>query len=161
AVGEDAGTEEGGYADLFAPIADELGAPDLLFANLETPVAPRDGEVRTGAYSFNAPVAAVRALRGVGMDVLSVANNHIFDRGRRGLLETLANLDAEGVAHVGAGPAPHAAGPRLLEAHGLRVAFLAWTQLLNRDFNACSEAGCPEVAVLRQWEPAEVAVREA
>ncbi|MCI0573593.1 MAG: CapA family protein [Myxococcaceae bacterium] len=152
---------EQGYTSLFAPIGDELSAPDLLFANLETPIAPRDGEVRAGSYSFNAPVESVSALRAVGLDVVSVANNHIFDRGRRGLVETLAHLEAQGLAPVGAAPSPRSAGPRILEARGIRVAFLAWTQLLNRDFNECAEADCPEVAVLRAWAPAEAAVREA
>jgi poly-gamma-glutamate synthesis protein (capsule biosynthesis protein) len=158
AGGEDAPE---GYATLVAPVADELAGPDLLFANLETPVAPRQGKVWAGPFSFNAPPAAVRALRDAGLDLVSVANNHIFDRRRRGLLQTLAHLDVLGVWHVGAGPAPWEAGPRVLEVEGVRVAFLAWTQHLNLDFNACREPRCPRVAVLRQWEPAEEAVRAA
>ena len=99
-----AGAPDDGYSWLFAPVADLLAEPDLTFANLETPVAP-DASRGTREFMFNAPPAAVAALRHAGVDLVSVANNHMFDQGRAGFEETLRRLDALGMRYVGAGPA--------------------------------------------------------
>ena len=150
---------EGRYRALFASIEPELQAPHLTFANLETPISPEGAAA--GAMSFNAPAEVLDALRDVGVDVVSVANNHIFDRGRRGLDATLEHLAAARLSAVGAGIPPQEAGPLVLEAEDIRVGFLAWTQVLNREFTHC-RAGkpCAQVAVLREWAPALAQVRE-
>jgi poly-gamma-glutamate synthesis protein (capsule biosynthesis protein) len=130
-----AGTPHRGYAWLFAPVADLLAAPDLTFANLETPVAPvASGGTRE--YVFNAPPEVVAALRDAGVDAVAVANNHAFDQGRAGFEETLRRLDQAGVKAVGAGPAEGPAALRL-EANGLRIAFLGYAQFFNADGNDC------------------------
>ncbi|WP_248344730.1 CapA family protein [Anaeromyxobacter paludicola] len=162
AVKETAAAHGGDYGFLWAPVADLLRSNDLTFANLETPVAPRTG---TGARSFvfNAPPAAVRALGAAGVKLVSVANNHIFDQGRDGFLETVAELDRLGMPFVGAGPAPHEAGPRLVELNGLRVAFLGFAQFFNQSGNDCParrEGPCVKASLLDP-ERAVAAVREA
>ena len=106
---------DGGYAWLYAQVADLLSQPDLTFANLETPVAP-DAAAGTREYVFNAPPEAVAALRRAGVDLVSVANNHAFDQGRPGFEETLRRVEAAGVRAVGAGPAARPAGPVRVEA---------------------------------------------
>jgi poly-gamma-glutamate synthesis protein (capsule biosynthesis protein) len=134
------GAADGGYAWLFAPIADLLAEPDLTFANLETPIAPGvSGGTRE--YVFNAPPEAVAALRHAGVDAVSVANNHAFDQGRAGFEETLARLDQAGMKVIGAGPAGRAAGPLRIEVGGLAIAFLGYAHFFNQEGNACSSAG--------------------
>jgi poly-gamma-glutamate synthesis protein (capsule biosynthesis protein) len=135
-----AGTPDEGYSWLFAPVADLLAEPDLTFANLETPVAP-DASRGTREFMFNAPPAAVAALRRAGVDLVSVANNHMFDQGRAGFEETLRRLDALGMRYVGAGPAGKSAGPVRVEVNGLALAFLGYAYQFNQDGNACPPAG--------------------
>lgn len=136
-----------GYAWLFAPVADLLGAADLTFANLETPIAPQASQ-GSRAFVFNAPPAVIAALQRAGVDLVSVANNHAMDQGRRGFEETLRWLRAAGLPYVGAGPAPRAAGPLRLERNGLSLAFLGYSYGLNQGGNACppAAAACEQVA---------------
>jgi poly-gamma-glutamate synthesis protein (capsule biosynthesis protein) len=154
------GGDEEGYGWLYAQVADLLAAPDLTFANLETPVAPV-ADRGSRSYVFNAPPAAARALRAAGVDLVSVANNHVFDQGRPGFLETLRRLDEAGLAWVGAGAPPAEAGPRVLEARGLRIAFLAWSRFFNDDGNACAPPQTCLRAALLDPDRAVAAVREA
>jgi poly-gamma-glutamate synthesis protein (capsule biosynthesis protein) len=133
------GAPDAGFSWLFAPIADLLGAADVTFANLETPIAP-DASAGTREYVFNAPPDVVSALRRAGVDVVSVANNHAFDQGRRGFEETLRRLDAAGLKAVGAGPVDRPAGPLLVDANGLTLAFVGFAHFFNQDGNACPPA---------------------
>jgi poly-gamma-glutamate synthesis protein (capsule biosynthesis protein) len=133
------GMPDGGYTWLYAPIADLLGEPDLTFANLETPIAPGvPGGTRE--YVFNAPQDAAAALHDVGIDVVSVANNHAFDQGRPGFEETLRRVQQAGLTAIGAGPEGRAAGPVRIDVAGLRVAFLGYSTFFNAEGNACPRA---------------------
>src|SRR5512142_2481736 len=129
------GTDDG-FGWLWSPIADLLAASDVTFANLETPVAPRSGQ-GSRSFVFNAPPAAVRALRHAGVSLVSVANNHMFDQGRPGFEETLAQLEEVGMPYIGAGPEGEEAGPRVLDVNGLRIAFLAYARFFNQSGNDC------------------------
>ena len=144
------GAADDGFAFLYAPVADLLSAADLTFANLETPIAPGAGRgIRE--YVFNAPPEAVRALAHAGVRVVGVANNHAFDQGREGFEETIAQLDALGMRHVGAGPAGRAAGPERFDVNGIRVAFLAYAHFFNQPGNACPPSGagpCVQASLL-------------
>jgi poly-gamma-glutamate synthesis protein (capsule biosynthesis protein) len=151
AVVHGAGAPDSGYAWLFAPVADLLAQPDITFANLETPIAPQTSR-GSRAFVFNAPPAVVTALEHAGIHLVSVANNHAFDQGRPGFEETLRSLDAAGMTYVGAGPAPHAAGPVRFERNGLAVAFLGYTYGLNQGGNDCPTARAGAAACLQAAE---------
>jgi poly-gamma-glutamate synthesis protein (capsule biosynthesis protein) len=74
-----------------------------------------------------APTAAAAALHALGVRAVTVANNHIFDRGVEGIRGTLATLDSAGVAHFGVGlDYDRTAQPAVLELSGLRVALLGF-----------------------------------
>jgi poly-gamma-glutamate synthesis protein (capsule biosynthesis protein) len=133
-----------GFGWLWSPVADLLASADLAFANLETPVAPRTGP-GARSFVFNAPPSTVRALRRAGVSLVSVANNHIFDQGRPGFEETLANLHELAMPYVGAGPAGSEAGPWFFEANGLRIAFLAYARFFNQSGNECPTAPAREI----------------
>ncbi len=75
-----------------------LAEADLTFANLESPLTTVP-QVSDG-YDLRAAPAAVTALRAAGFDAVSLANNHALDAGEAGLVETIAALDAAGIAGV-------------------------------------------------------------
>jgi poly-gamma-glutamate synthesis protein (capsule biosynthesis protein) len=137
-----AGAPHGGYAWLWAPVADLLGQPDLTFANLESPIAP-DAARDVRQFHFNAPAEAALALRDAGVDLVAVANNHAFDQGRAGFEETLRRLEASGLRALGAGPSGAEAGPVRVEAGGLSLAFLSWAYAFNQDGNECPPTAPP------------------
>ncbi len=146
-----AGQPDAGFSWLFAPIADLLSQPDLTFANLETPIAPRASR-GAKAFVFNAPAEVISALQRAGVDLVSAANNHSFDQGRKGFEETLEQLASAGLPYLGAGPAPHPEGPVVLERSGLRVAFLGYTYGLNQSGNDCPPRAAGALACLQAAE---------
>ena len=107
-----------------------LRAADLTLANLECVIAEA-GEPWTRTpkvFHFRADPAAVEVLQAAGIDCVSLANNHSLDFQEAGLLETIERLDAGGIAHAGSGrDLDEARRPAWLEARGLRVAVLSFT----------------------------------
>ncbi len=148
----------GGFPALWADLVPLFQGADLAFGNLETPVAPTSG--RPGRpFQFNAPADLPAALRASGFTVLSTANNHAFDQGRKGVAETLARLRQEKLTAIGSGEdRPHAEALQILERNGLKVAFLGFTDIFN--LNLDRKATEPWVRPL-DLEPALTAVREA
>jgi poly-gamma-glutamate synthesis protein (capsule biosynthesis protein) len=117
----------------FQAIIDTLQAADILFGNLESPIAPLGHAYETtGSFVFSTPPVAADALSRAGFDVVSNANNHAWDTGLDGVLETLVQLDRVGLAHAGTGrTVVQAHKPVLIERRGWRVAFFAMTRAFN------------------------------
>jgi poly-gamma-glutamate synthesis protein (capsule biosynthesis protein) len=101
----------------------------LAFCHVETPLtsAPPAGYPR-----FNSPPALARAVKATGFDACSTASNHTLDRGRAGIASTRRALTRAGVRHTGAFVSRRQRRrPLLLDARGVRVALLAYTQSTN------------------------------
>ena len=109
AIIEDVKTEDGLYdfSTLFLPMRDLFESVDLMCANLEVPLAGEKGrysgkkDERTGLFSFNAPDSILDALKEYGVDLLTTANNHAFDRGIDGLRRTVEVVRAAGFYQTG------------------------------------------------------------
>jgi poly-gamma-glutamate capsule biosynthesis protein CapA/YwtB (metallophosphatase superfamily) len=78
---------------------------DVVFTNFETVIAgledPVDGS--SPASPISAPPGALDALEDVGFNLLALSNNHSFCRGEPGVLNTLREVRARGLAHAGTG----------------------------------------------------------
>jgi poly-gamma-glutamate capsule biosynthesis protein CapA/YwtB (metallophosphatase superfamily) len=79
-----------------------LATPQLLVGNLEA-AATSAGTPEKKTYRFKFDSAALRVLKGIGFDYFSVANNHTFDYGTKGFLDTLSGLSQWGIGTSGAG----------------------------------------------------------
>jgi poly-gamma-glutamate capsule biosynthesis protein CapA/YwtB (metallophosphatase superfamily) len=89
---------------LFAPELVEIArSADLCILNLECCISGRGRPDPRRIFSFRAPPAAVDALVHLGVDCVTLANNHALDYGPDALLDTLEHLRAAGIATVGAG----------------------------------------------------------
>lgn len=94
--------EEHGPDYPFAAVRPLLQRSPLVFGNLEGPFARRADKVdRT--YSYRVRPSLASALTRAGISVVTLANNHLLDCGREGVIETLDILEASGVAPLGAG----------------------------------------------------------
>lgn len=103
---------------------------DLLVANLECCISTRGQRWPDPGkpFFFRAPPSAVDALTHLGVDAVSLANNHALDYGAEALLDTLDHLGSAGIAFTGAGAdEDRARRPAVLEAGGLRVALVGVT----------------------------------
>src|SRR5207244_9711522 len=101
---------------------------DLFVLNLECCISER-GERWPDPrkpFFFRAPPRATATLAHLGVDCVTLANNHALDFGPQALLDTFDHLRAAGIACVGAGPdAAAARAPVVLEARGFRLAVVA------------------------------------
>jgi poly-gamma-glutamate synthesis protein (capsule biosynthesis protein) len=137
-LGGDIMTSRTGLVPRVAPkIREFLAGADLCIANCEGPVGPAKKDEKVFPWiNFGMEETFLRSfLEELALSpfqcVLSVANNHMGDRGLRGLQATLANLGRMGVRAVGQmeGEKP----PILcLEVNGFRLGFAAWTHWQNR-----------------------------
>lgn len=68
----------------------------------------------------------------MGFDVVSLANNHVFDLGVEGLRNTIKILDDNGIKHCGAGEnIEDASKPAIIEYKGKTIAILAYCMYGN------------------------------
>jgi len=122
---------DSGYDFLYEKVAPIIQWADLGFVNLEFPVAPKTGK-SPKPFVFNAKPEALAALARAGFTVFNLANNHMFDQGTKGLAETCLYMDSLELGFVGAGRwAAEAQRPLIIEKDEVRVAFLAYTTVLN------------------------------
>jgi poly-gamma-glutamate capsule biosynthesis protein CapA/YwtB (metallophosphatase superfamily) len=99
---------------------------DVAMVNLEGPVTLR-GTKQTKPFTFRMLPVHVDILTKAGIDLVNIANNHIFDYGIDGLYDTVQYLDSAGVNHVGAGMDGEAAHrPVILDVKGVRIGFLGY-----------------------------------
>jgi poly-gamma-glutamate synthesis protein (capsule biosynthesis protein) len=99
---------------------------DLCILNLECCISERGAPASAKTFHFRAPPIAVEALANLGVDCVTLANNHALDFGPDALLDTFVHLASGGIAWVGAGPdVASARAPVVLEAGGFRLGVLA------------------------------------
>jgi poly-gamma-glutamate capsule biosynthesis protein CapA/YwtB (metallophosphatase superfamily) len=116
-------------ATAFGPITGVLRAADFTAVNLETAVTS-GGTPQPKTYHFRAPAAAFTALRDAGIDLVTMANNHVLDYGQAGLADTLAAARAARFPVVGIGTSAAAAwAPYLTTIMGTRIAVIGVSQV--------------------------------
>lgn len=114
----------------FRIIASVTREADLAFGNLETTISLRGAPAGCG-YCFRADPRVTQGLVYAGFDMLSVANNHIWDYGADAFADTLAAVAATPMQAVGGGlDATSARSLVVRNAGNLRVGFLAYTNIL-------------------------------
>ncbi len=143
-------------ADLVSAEVRELTtAADLVVANLECCVSER-GErwPEPGKpFFFRAPPAALGTLTALGMDCVTLANNHALDYGEAALLDTLEHLAGAGIRVVGAGAdQAQAREPVVLPAGELRIGIQGVTDH-PADFAAGPDSPGVAYADLRRGVP--------
>ncbi|HZM83965.1 MAG TPA: CapA family protein [Candidatus Limnocylindrales bacterium] len=111
-------------------VLDAVADADLFLLNLECCVSERGVPwARLGKpFFFRAPPLAVRTLEWLGVDCVTLANNHALDYGPVALTDTLHLLRDAGIECVGAGPdLDQARAVAVFGAGGLRVAVVGVT----------------------------------
>ncbi|HEY8460534.1 MAG TPA: CapA family protein [Blastocatellia bacterium] len=89
---------------------------DARIINLETAVTRSDDYCPGKPVLYRMRPENIGCLTAARISCCSLANNHLLDWGREGLLETLRTLDAAGIARAGAGrDAAEAASPATLD----------------------------------------------
>ena len=119
-------TDVGDSVDRAFADFDLLKGAEVSMVNLECPVTTRGRKIRK-PYNFRMHPRFLSAFTSAGIDVVNLANNHIYDFGKVGLFDTISYLDSVGIQHVGAGrSAKQAHRPVIIQAKGRRIALLGY-----------------------------------
>jgi poly-gamma-glutamate capsule biosynthesis protein CapA/YwtB (metallophosphatase superfamily) len=150
---------------LVADIAPLFAAADLSTVNLESVVGDFDLADAYPGKRFLLATAphGLASLEALGVDVVTLGNNHAYDWGAAGLDATLDALESAGFGVTGAGPDPASARePAITEVDGLRIATLSYTSVTGDVVNdALPTADTPvpaDLAAGDRWQYEERAV---
>ncbi len=116
-----------GVEVIFEPTKPFLGeAADITIANLECPLTSSWEHHPTKSIYFKGSPGNIQGLTYAGIDVVSLANNHILDYMEQGLVDTRNLLDENNILHCGAGTNEYeASAPVICSSSGVGFAFLA------------------------------------
>ena len=102
---------------------------DLCCINNEFSFSTRGSAMNGKAYTFRSEPSNVSLLTELGVDLATLANNHVYDYGADAFADTLTTLDDAGIAYVGAGMnLAEAMEPFYYEQDGLTIAVVNATR---------------------------------
>ena len=119
------------YDDVFKYIKPVISEADIAIANFEVTL---DGTPYMGYPQFSSPAALASACKNAGIDYMVSANNHAADRGKRGIISTIARLDSIGIPHTGTflnQAERDSLYPLLINKSGVSIALLNYTYGTN------------------------------
>jgi poly-gamma-glutamate synthesis protein (capsule biosynthesis protein) len=121
------------FAYPFQKIAPLFQNKDLVLVNLETPLT----EHRRAQGFFISDPRYAQAMKEAGISMVSVANNHIFDAGEIGFVQTLGHLEEAGILVTGGGSnLEDARAGSLIKLDGISVVSLGYTQFCNSGYSS-------------------------
>jgi poly-gamma-glutamate capsule biosynthesis protein CapA/YwtB (metallophosphatase superfamily) len=125
-----------------ARLAPIFHAADLVMVNCEGALSDHGRQVGLN----RTPERFAISMRGAGIGLVNLANNHTFDAEERGFLDTLRALSLAGIAHVGGGnDLADARKPVIVERNGIKLGFLGYTQFTNIGESSFAAEGRPGV----------------
>lgn len=112
-------------------LREQLKAADILMINNEFPFSDRGTAIADKQFVFRCSPSYRKALTELGVDVVSLANNHTLDYGKEALEDTFQTLDAEGILYGGAGDTVERAKQiQIIEVNGKKFGFLAVSRVI-------------------------------
>ena len=122
----------GGKIDssLSADLLTEMQQADILMVNNEFTYSDRGVPLPEKAFTFRSRPENVNLLHEMGVDIVSLANNHVYDYGEEALFDTLDILHEADIPYVGAGRnLNEAKAPYYYKINGRTIAFVSATQV--------------------------------
>ncbi len=143
-----------GILDCFSEdLLTEMQNADILMINNEFSYSTRGMPLAGKAYTFRADPSRVTLLDSLGADIVSVANNHVYDYDETGFLDTINTLENDQMPYVGAGVnLEEAKKPAYFIIGGRKIAIVAATQI-ERTLNYTKEATGVTPGVLKCLHP--------
>ena len=142
----------------------EMQTADIFMINNEFPYTDRGTPLEDKTYTFRANPDSVNYLADMGVDIVSVANNHVYDYGEVSLLDTLMTLEDAGMPYVGAGRnLEEALKPVYFVVNDMKIAYISATQIEQGDFPDTVGAKANTPGVFRCWNEEYIydVIREA
>ena len=118
--------EEGIYDCISQELVEIMQTADIMCLNNEFTYSERGEPLAGKAYTFRAAPERVEVLHQLGVDAVTLANNHVYDYGKDALLNTFSVLEDAQIPFFGAGRTlEEAMEPLYLEVEGKKVALVA------------------------------------
>jgi poly-gamma-glutamate synthesis protein (capsule biosynthesis protein) len=86
-----------------ADLLQEMQSADVMMLNNEFAYSNRGTKASDKSFTFRAKPERVQILKEMGVDIVSLANNHALDYGQDALMDSFDTLDEAGISYVGAG----------------------------------------------------------
>lgn len=133
-------------------VIEEMTGADIMMLNNEFPYSDRGTPTPDKAFTFRAKPSTVSYLGDLGVDIVSLANNHAYDHGEEAFLDTLQTLKDAGIHYVGAGVnAEEAQRPVYYIINDMKIAFVCATQIERNETPDTKEATETTPGVFRCW----------
>lgn len=118
--------ENGIYDCISQELITAMQQADIMCLNNEFTYSTKGEPLNGKAYTFRADPSRVEVLQQLGVDVVTLANNHVYDYGKEALLDTFATLEQAEISYFGAGRnLEEAMEPVYVTVDGKIVAFVA------------------------------------
>jgi len=156
--------EKGIFDSISAELMEEMKNSDIFMVNNEFPYSSRGTPTPEKKYTFRSKPENVEVLHDMGVDIVSLANNHAYDYGEEALLDTFEILNEAKVPFVGAGKnMEEAMKPAYFTVSGQTISYVAATQIERLPNPDTREATATSAGVLRTLDPAVflTAIKEA
>ncbi len=137
---------------------------DIMMANNEFPYSDRGTPTPNKTFTFRADPKDVHIMKDMGVDIVSLANNHAYDYGPDALIDTIDTLNDARLPFVGAGKDfNEAAHPVYFHVNGHVISYVSATQIERLGNPDTKEATADSPGVLRTLDPkkAVAAIEEA
>ncbi len=121
-------TKSGLTGFLGQSLVDRFKNADLMICDHEYPATNLPDEYKADyqIYTYKAPTEREKIWSELGVDIVTLANNHTLDYGEQGLLDTFDALNANGISYIGAGKnLDEAKSAEIREINGKKIAVLA------------------------------------
>jgi len=120
-----------------------LQSSDFRIINLECPLSNRGNPIKKSGTVFKGENIHTGALKTVPFDMVTLANNHVFDYGLDAFSETLTNLNTAGILHAGAGLTRNEAEkPVICTVNNLKLAVFNFCEGEDMLTAGCMNNGC-------------------
>ena len=114
---------------VFNNVSEYINDSDITIANLEAPASDKGNPIEKTGPRLHCKSDDLDALKQIGIDVISLANNHILDYGEEALSDTINKASSIGLSVFGAGKnLEEAAKPLFVEKSGWKIGFLSYAE---------------------------------
>jgi len=132
------GDEVYDFSPLFELVGDVMSDADWTMINIEGTLRRHNKYGYMGYPQFFTPRSILQDLKAVGVDMLTMCNNHALDGWYDGLKMSLDYADEAGLAHVGAYRTQQEHDtPEIYDIGGIKVGMVNYTQFTNSMESQC------------------------
>lgn len=119
-------SENGIYDCIDSTLLEYMQCADIMCLNNEFAYSTNGEPLAGKMYTFRGNPEYVKVLHQMGVDVVNLANNHVYDYGKQAQLDTFETLEKADLPYIGAGRSlDQAMEPYYVEIEGKRLAFVA------------------------------------